>query len=472
MHSTILRAIALAALLPPFFATAQTTDAQLAPQRTPLNVIWEVSPSPSDKMSTANRAEAALFPMDGQVYYLPAAATTTGQHPLYRLFGTHGDHMDAIAQPQAGYTTEGVLGYPWSSAGRPAGTSGMYDGYNGATGDHALMGTGLSFAGYTVQALANTYGYARYGSASPMLTLNGKQISVSSNLAAGGAVWSLTWNGQQFLDHSDYGRGLQSSLSFAGNGASSALPTEAGDQAVDLDVDYMHGSPLLSSANTLGATKKVQSTRAAPLEWNYTAYNGGAVDQPVVYAGWQLGKDLTLDDTSLNLGSANATLAQQVIQYSTVFVNGGNTALTSADIEIPTAYLLPAYNRGFTFDATQPNAALAAVEVPNTAYANIAAQVYHYQYNPAAGGVIYANAGLDHALGIYGATPALGGTAQYFTLWKFGTSIATPFVTKWSAGGGLTTLNPGTNTFRTYIVAGTFSQVCNAMRQLYLHGYR
>ena len=470
MSCPCVRVLALLVCLGSLSTTlAATTDAQLLSQQTPLNVIWEVLPSAADRMSTVTRAEAQLFPMQGQLYYLPAGPAA-GRHTLYRLFGTSGDHMDSLSVPLAGYTTENVLGYPWSTAVRPTGTARILQGFDSANGDHALMGDALRFAGYAPAEYRDAFAYPRYGGAAPLMTVTGNQITVASNLAAGGAVQELWWNGAEFLDHGDYGRGMQSSISFSGTGASSALPTEAGDGLTAPDRNYMHGAPVLSEATTYGGARKVQSTRAAPLEWNYMQFNGGAIDTPVAYAGWQLGKDLVLDDSALNLGPGFAALAPQVVRYNTQFLNGG-VPLTEADIEIPTAYLRPQFARGFTFDATLTDINAAAHEVANGEFVQIAAGVFHYQYNATAGGVIYANAGLDHALGLYGTLPAVGGSAAYFTLWKFGT-LAAPSVTKWSAGAGPLTLVTGWNTFHAWVVAGTYDQVRTAMHQLYVQGYR
>lgn len=56
-------------------------------------------------------------------------------------------------------------------------------------------------------------------------------ITTTSRLA--GAIHSLTWNGQEFIDSSDHGRQLQSASSFSSNGmhwAEAFNPTEAGSR--------------------------------------------------------------------------------------------------------------------------------------------------------------------------------------------------------------------------------------------------
>ncbi|MBB6731681.1 hypothetical protein [Cohnella zeiphila] len=63
-------------------------------------------------------------------------------------------------------------------------------------------------------------------------------MTVKSNPAAGGTVWEYWWNGKQLIDHTDYGREMQSSLAFTD---SDALPTEGGDFTASSDPNWMHG---------------------------------------------------------------------------------------------------------------------------------------------------------------------------------------------------------------------------------------
>lgn len=433
--------------------------------QTDLNVLWEVTPFAQDKMSTSNRAEASSFPLNGQVYYAPKYSSIT-RRPLNRLYNQRGDHMDSLLTNEGGYTFEGALGYPWRGSSRPAGTASAFRGWNPSNSDHALMSVHLAFPGYNREGFTDAYAYHRFGRTAPLFALSGSQVTVKSNLAAGGSIWEYWWNGKQFVDHLDYGREIQSSLSFTD---SDALPTEGGDSTATGDPNYMHGAPIVRYTNTITDKAKTQSTRAVPLEWNHTSYNGNLQDVPVAYTTWQLGKDITLDDSSIDLGSGFQRLNGQVARYETVLSTP--VALANADIEIPTAYLLPEFRRGFTFNATEPDINAAAHEVRNSEFTHLGSNVYHLNYNAPSGGVIYANQSLAHAIGVYGSTPGSGGSARYFTLWKFG-SLTAPSVTKWSAGGGITTLTPGDNRFRTWIVVGTYDDVRVAMRRLYIQGYR
>ncbi|MCQ6562569.1 hypothetical protein [Paenibacillus mendelii] len=444
---------------------AATTDSDLRSQQTDLSILWIVQQSAVNKMTTAIKKDAALSKMVGQAAYIPLKKEK-GRNPLYRLYNGSSDHMDSMNVNEGKYSKEAVLGYPWNAAAKPAGTTALIRGFHSTNGDYALMSDYLKFPGYKVEVLKNAYGYPRFGSKVPLIELQGSKVKVKSNLAAGGAVWELWWNGKQMIDHLDYGREIQSSMSFTN---ATALPTEGGDGTADPDKSNMHGSPIAFWGNKVTPNFKKQSTRAVPLEWNFEHYNGGLPDVPVIYKDWKLGKDLYLDDKSIDLGSSYNYLRGQVIRYETVLQIP--RTLNSTNIEIPTAYLTNDLRRGFTFDATKESVIEGLAEVKKEDYTDLGSNVFHLQYGVEAGGVIYATDDLQYALGVYGSTPGQGGSAKYFTLWKFG-SFDSPSVTKWSAGNGWSTFKAGENRFTTYIVAGTLDQVRVAMRRLYVMGYR
>ncbi|MBB6731682.1 hypothetical protein [Cohnella zeiphila] len=93
----------------------------------------------------------------------------------------------------------------------------------------------------------------------------------------------------------------------------------------------------------------------------------------------------------MNLGAGFTYLNIQVARYETILYTP--SGLTNAEIEIPTAYLLPEFKRGFTFDATVTDIHAAAHEVTNAEFDDLGGGVYHYQTGFSSGGVIYANPG-------------------------------------------------------------------------------
>ena len=125
------------------------------------------------------------------------------------------------------------------------------------------------------------YGYPRFGEKdgegkqhNPVLSqiaYNG--VTVNADLSWGGVIYELWWNGQQFVNHNDCGREIQTALFKPGLGDNEFGPTEAGDR-------MFHGSPVAE----MRATKRSLYTRSLPLQWDPRSYGGG-VSNPVLYGG-------------------------------------------------------------------------------------------------------------------------------------------------------------------------------------------
>lgn len=446
-------------------AAAAATDSQLAAEQIVLLPLWEVLEGGADYMTSSYLPEAQLYSnagrLLGQLWYVPSAPGT-GRTPIYRLFNGGGDHMDSTAASEGIYTSQGYLGYPWTAGNQPAGTQQMYRGLNTATGDHSLQSPYYDF-GHSREYFP-AYGYPRYGDLVEVQTLTGSKISLSSNMAAGGHVWTFTYGGHQYLvtntgSTPEVGRGMQSSLAFPPE--SGALPTEGGDSMGFADQRLSHGAPM---AQPISQTANAQTTLAVPLEWNPTPFGGGS-GAPVAYKDWKLGKTVTLD--TINLGTGYTSLKGQVAHYLTRFTHP--TQLTGAQIEVPTAHLTPDLSRIFAFNASKSNTVNGTYAVPASELAD-----GHFQYNlPTSGGIIAANSGLTRAFGIYASQrpgtsvngPA-GESANYAVVRTHADT------TKVAAVWGPGTLPAGTQTFNAYVCVGTFDEVRTIMRRLYMQGYR
>lgn len=418
--------------------------------QTKLNVLLNVNVSGNDYMSTRSVAEASNFPIKGQTYYMPSTSIY-GTKPFYRMYnGTK--HMTSTSAREGNYSKEFALGYAWKPGFAPVGTTSMYRSPNYSNGDHSLMSVKYGISGYYTKEYFGTYAYPRYNTPLKLLTLSGNKITVKSNLVAGGSVWELWYRGQQFLDHVDYGREMQSSLNL-GHGA---LPTEAGDKHQSGNANFMHGSPILEARNS----GKTQITTAIPLEWHNTTFNGNRRDELVIYKDFKLGKRLTLDN-NLNLGSYNY-LNAQIIKYETTFYTP--TTLTGAHIEIPTAYLKPVLKRFFEINATKSNLNQGLTEVSLSSGQSQQAPIHH------AGGIVIADQSLNYAMGVYinvnkaKASDSDPNAIYYFRNWRFGDT------SKWSAGRK-GTIRAGNNKYTSYVIVGTLNEVRVAMRQLYVKGY-
>jgi hypothetical protein len=424
------------------------------------NTVWRVAVGGKpDLMSTINVSEVNSFPNQGQTYYLPSSQIG-GTVPLYRLFnpnwgGPPGDHMNSTTAGEAGFTTESVLGFPFTS--QPTGTSQYLRTFNGCTGDHGDRSVYESPQSCYGDEPKGVYGYPRFGNSSfSALSLNGGGVTIESNRVAGGALFHWTHNGVQYINNRDYGRNMQSSVFFNRGGVQSN-PTESGDMWTDFDMPVWarHGSPLASASNNTSTL--TQSTRSVPIDFIPQNFNGGQF-RPAIYKDFQLGKDITL-----NWGGQGP-----VARYQTVL---SSPSLSTGYIEIPTAYLKASFNRYFTYDANSNvlTEVFPPLNCPDTG------QYYHYT-PPNRGGVIISNADMTQAMGVYGANVSVGGSVSEFLLGKFiggqcggGTGEFDFAASKWSVirNGPF---GSGTKVFTTYPMSGSVSQIRAIMTQLRIWG--
>lgn len=451
-----------------FAAAPIISVADLKAQQVVLKPVWQVRGNNNYFFPSSNYSEISQYSGIEQLWYVADSNSTTGSRaPIYRLFNGY-QHLVSPNQSESTYYSQGVLGYPWTSKGLPA-LSNMYRLYNKATGDHALAAPGFVYSGYDIQEnFPGRFGYPRPpASQNTKACLQGSEIRLCSDRRVGGAVTELSWGGKNLVNTLDYGRYIQSSLSL---GPLNALPTEGGDNAFHTSTisAFKHGSP--TDYLMTDVSQKTQSSRSVPLEWNYASH-GGSSNQPVAYYPWRLGKDVRLDYSQLNLGSGNGSLIGNIVQYESVIslpASLGSSTSWLPSIEIPTGYVdnagTNALTRFFTFDATLSDI--------NTATKELSAQDFsasppdeHYQYDPLAGGVILSSSTGSHAIGVYARRyiPNRDGYV-YFTLWRFGNT------NKWSAAY-YGPLYEGENRFRSYVVAGTLTEVRTAMRALYQGGY-
>lgn len=448
-----------------FFAIAgQAAIAQTTVPSTVLQPIWRNFAGGNDYFS-ANASERNAYPDGGGMYMYGTLATPSGGGgPLWRLFQSSSpppDNRDWWAGPTQWtiYSSGGVLGYAWNNATAVPGLSQFIDVTNGH--DHATIHAGETISGYGTPTSIPLWGYARYNNLTWNQTLNTVSsggVTVSSSSLAGGAIFSWQWNGTEFLSTTDFGREIQSSISWNETPSGpSPNPTEAGSQYSGgaVAAKDQQGSPTLLNVNY---GNEFQSTRAVPLEWNPGAFGGGQ-NLPVIYPNMVLGKDLYLNYQ--NLGS--------VAQYVTV-LNLPNTLDVSKhpQIEIPTGYLLSNFNAFYTYDAGANGGAgqLTSQPPPNACITGLP-----YEFIPASGfgGVIISDSTGAHAMGVYGVSPGNGGSVDYFTLWNFLNCNST---TKFSAVHGPSTFQVGAHYYTAYIVSDTLSNVQAKFHQLYQMGAR
>ena len=181
-----------------------------------------------------------------QTFYIPNSALPNTA-PLYRLYSSKlPDHMDSGLAGEAGYATEGILGYPFQKP--VTGTSPLRRFVHPRTGDHLTSSDGDPVAATYRPEGGLGFGFPRYFDKAEVLTmLKGRQINIGANLVAGGAISELWWGGKQCINAADYGRYLQGAYSEYGKDG----PTEAGDTYGAPGVlagNLAHGSPLIGAA--------------------------------------------------------------------------------------------------------------------------------------------------------------------------------------------------------------------------------
>jgi hypothetical protein len=180
------------------------------PTPTTLRVLYRVLYTGTDRMTSIDFGERNVFPLEGQIYYVPDQSGS-GRTALNRYFNAGiTDHAYGTNSP-AGYTLEETLGYPWAQASLP-GLDVLSEAVNSSTGDHALVALSESLSGYTAGSLG-VFGYRRFlNTTEAILSLSAGGVTVESNKVAGGVTWRWFWNGMEFENHNGYGSEIQAAF--------------------------------------------------------------------------------------------------------------------------------------------------------------------------------------------------------------------------------------------------------------------
>jgi hypothetical protein len=337
------------ALLP----SSAAAQIPLAQRTVPLTTVVNIRNGNSDWTSVSDPARVLQNSLRRQTFYLPAGGA--GTVPLYRLFDSRrGDHMDSLIPGESGYQTEFVLGNVWT-ARVEQGLSEVHRYFNPTTLDHltTFPGDGLPPAGYRDEGIRG-YAFARYPNlGEKLLWLHGSRVAIGANLVAGGAISEL-WldNSMQFVNAWDYGRELQNAFGYSLQGVSGQNqvvdnPTEAGSQfGWPMRQDYGHGpqdqDPALAQGSPLVAAavrNNILQTSTYPLQWNPQQPNFGLTGGPMnpLMSRTLLSKEVDVDF----LGRPN------LVRWSVTLngLQGSGAAGELFAIEMPTAYLTSDFQR-------------------------------------------------------------------------------------------------------------------------------
>lgn len=401
----------------------------------PLQVLHRLIPVENDRMTGAGLEEAMLFPSEGEMYYIGADPNEFGTKTLNR-FNNGPDHMDSAALNLDGYWIEGPLGFAWKCRS-VSGLSPMIEGFNAATGDHALLRPGEQLSGYETSAL-NLFGYKRFGLLNEsFLSLSKGGLTVKSNLVYGGNINQWSWKGMQFLQSTYPIMGMKNLL-FHDFG----MMSEGSD-------DYWHGSPIVTAKNH----DSTQITRAVPMQ-NDPYQLGGSNEVPILYRDVLIGKDLTLN--FMDLGpvaryQTHVTLPRKV----------------GSSLYMPIIDVNPTLNRLWKYEAEIDT----RIEVTNQTSPPDSQCETFYGFEPQFNGVILSTTDMNYAIGLYAVNVSLGGSVTWLSVSKHFCGDPNWDHTRMDAIRN-SELPAGESTYNSYIVTGTLADVQEKMHKLYAAGVR
>lgn len=256
---------------------------------------------------------------------------------------------------------------------------------------------------------------------------NNSQITIRTSNRTAGAISSITWNGQEFVDSTDHGRELQTALSLDGLGEC-YNPTEAGS------ADDGTGNTTSSMLEAISAAGNHLTTKTNMAFWgkpggepglgcpaNNTKYN------TTILSNFILTKDVTIGFLDQpNIIKYNATIT--VPEYHDI-----------AGYEVATGYMPQVFNRFYAYQGHK------LVDVTD--------QIILGNGKAYDAPVIIATADGKYAMGAY---------AKGFTmsLWNFGS------VSKWSCDTGDTDVTEGNYSYTCYIPMGSLQDVVNSLNYL------
>ncbi len=409
------------------------------PQPLALNTLWRVVVNGVDRMTSVSPDERNQFPSEGQMFYIASDPAEPGTTPFYRFYDGANDHRDSTAISLPGYVSEGPNGGAWTNSSVLPGLGPILEGFNASTGDYALMRQGEDLFGYKTQTL-QAYGFPRLGNdLESLLSLTKGGITVESNRVYGGSLWHLQWNGVEFLNpappNDPTGAAI---LLFFDVGLGGFGAFEPGDGSSG------NGAPLVNLQNQ----GRRQSSRAIPLADPATL--GIDRDHPVIWKNMVFGKDLDLDFNGMG----------PVVKYATHLSLPGPIAANS--LFHPIMRVQPQFNRFFVYSAVQDALIDVTALIPDACIDDS-----FYPVNIDVGGIVVSDDSSGHALGVYGADLAHGGSITEYVLRRYFCGPYTRLDILRNAP-----LPAGDSTYNSYLITETLDNVRQKMHQLFLAGVK
>lgn len=290
------------------------------------------------------------------------------------------------------------------------------------------------FAAFVTVAFAAS-GFGPDGRASISGKFRNSDIVVSTSSRTAGAIDSLTWNGQQFVNSYDHGRELQSAAQF-NNLHECYNPTEAGSRSDG------KGSTSTSQLISLETNRNRLTSRSRMAFWLAPGQSSPACrGETAAYASPL--SDIELSKT-VTIGAHGLP---NVIEHDVTFHVPRN--YESAVFVGLTAYLPPHFSRFWTFD---PNGDVLTPLTDGPGEVRFP--------------VIIATADGAYALGVYAQEPPPGQPRVRYGRWRFDRPGPDNATTKWNCVFRVRGAAAGDYRYTCYSIVGTLEDVKSSMGKL------
>lgn len=218
-----------------------------------------------------------------------------------------------------------------------------------------------------------------------LITFTNGSTSFTANLVCGGAVWSLQYQGVEYLNRHDYGRLIQSAF-FAqptGLGGSGPIynPTEGGACGfLQSGQIYEMGSPCTWYNNSYYLGTKSEAYEFLPQD-----FGGNPNGTAIYYAGVTLGKYIYINV----MGNANCFDYHSYVQIAQAYSS-------NAFAVVPAIYIRASYSVIYEWSATHG----AVLNSWPSTYNTSKGYPTNLQYPSTSGGLIVEDPSTGYALGV------------------------------------------------------------------------
>lgn len=266
------------------------------------------------------------------------------------------------------------------------------------------------------------------------------EIVITTTDRLAGAIHSLTWNGQEFINSADHGRQLQSASNFdAGSKFSGETfnPTEAGSR--------FDGAGQRSTSRLLhiiASDNKLQTTNQMAFWLRPGEKSGGhPAKNTQPRSNHLLTKRVTIGYNEL----------PNVIQYDVTFSLPLDERHTYAQFEAVTGYMPPVFDKFRTLNL-ETGEVKPLTDGPGE------------QGNP----VILATTTGSHAMGIYSPDqPSPGFKGAGYGRWRFSAQKVVKWNCVFRMRNAAEGIAPGDYTFKSFVVVGDLNNVVSTMKRLH-----